>query len=164
MPSADVQRWLARTAWAVPLGLLLLSVNQTKVAVDIRQTLKEGASAVATVTEYERIDRADVTYGFVSLSVPMEDGSVLVREKMSLPYTLMQELEGIGRLDVRVLRDSDQDVVIVTVGQTQWKIAAIQAAISFVAALIAFLGVLGWNRLLGRTPAPSWGGHPSLTS
>lgn len=145
MPS-NFQRILAKLAWLVPVTLLALGVNQAKVALDLRTTLSDGMPAVAAVTEYERVDRADVTYGYVSLAVDLPGGSVLLREKMSLPYSLIQEVEGKDSLQVHVLPDGGQTVVIDMVAQTQWKIAAIQSGVSIVAACMALIGVLAWNR------------------
>ncbi len=147
--TSSFQRWLAKVAWVVPIGLFILAADQANVASDLFQTLRDGEPAVATVTEYERIDRADITYGYVSLTVPLPDGSVLTREKMSLPHSLMQRLEGEDTLEVRVLSNADQDVVIAMVASTQWKIAAIQSGISLLASIFAFVGVMAWNRLLG---------------
>lgn len=146
-----MQKSIARIAWLVPLALLGLAINQADVARDIHETLRDGVLAVATVTDYERVDRADVTYGYVSLDVRMPDGATFTRDRMSLPHTLMQQLgDDVETLEVLVLPGADQDVVVAVVAQTQWKIAAIQAAISFVAALMALAGVLGWNRLMTR--------------
>ncbi len=145
---------LARSAWVVPVGLLLLSWNQVDVALDVRQTLRQGVPAVAEVLVYERIDRAEITYGYVDLRVQHADGSQFVRERMSLPQTLMHKLEGLEVLEVRVVPEADQDVVIVIIAETQWRIAAIQAAMAFVASIIALAGVIGWNRLLRRGPEP----------
>lgn len=144
------QKLLAKASWLVPGGLLILAMNQANVASDVFQTLRDGEPAVATVTEYERIDRADVTYGYVSLSAELQDGSVLTREKMSLPHSLMQQLQGRETLDVRVLSDADQNIVIVEVASTQWKIAAIQSGISLLAGILALVGVAAWNRSLTR--------------
>ncbi len=147
MPSS-FQRVLARIAWVVPFVLLALGINQVQVALDLRKTLEEGIEAVALVTEYERVDRADVTYGYVSVKIPLPDGSLLSRDKLSLPYSLIQEIEGRDSLSVHVLRDGDQTVVIDAIAQTQWKIASIQSAISLVTALMAIAGVIAWNRSL----------------
>lgn len=144
------QRLLAKASWLVPAGLLILAVNQANVASDVFETLRDGEAAVATVTEYERIDRADVTYGYVSLLVELQDGSVLTREKMSLPHSLMQQLEGQETLDVRILSDADQNIVIATVASTQWKIAAIQSGISLLAGILALVGVMAWNKSLTK--------------
>ena len=168
MPS-NFQRILARVAWLVPFLLVGLCVNQAKVARDLRITLLDGISATARVAAYERVDRADITYGYVSLEVPLPDGSVLTREKMSLPYSLMQEIEGRDQLGVHVLRDAGQTIVIDMVVDTQWKIAAIQSAVSFFAALMAVAAVVGWNRSVKRAgneqlirPAPLASGGESL--
>ena len=147
MPSS-FQRGLARAAWLVPVVLVALWVNQAKVAIDLRTTLSDGVEATAHVTEYERVDRADVTYGYVSVEVPMPDGTILSRNKLSLPYSLIQEIEGRDTLQVHVLENADQTVVIDEVVETQWKIASIQSAISLVTALMALAGVMAWNRNL----------------
>ncbi len=152
MPSR-FQQILARVAWIVPAMLVGLCINQAKVAADLRTTLAEGLAATATVTEYERVDRADVTYGYVNLAVPLPDGSVLSREKMSLPYSLIQEIEGRDSLQVHVLPDGSQTVVIDMVAETQWKIAAIQSGVSLIAALMALAAVVGWNRGIRKAAA-----------
>lgn len=154
------QTVLAKASWLIPVGLLILAVDQANVSTDVFQTLRDGEAAVATVTEYERIDRADVTYGYVSLSVELQDGTVLTREKMSLPHSLMQQLEGQETLDVRVLSGADQNIVIESVAATQWKIAAIQSGISLLAGIFALVGVAAWNKSLRKksmseaAPAP----------
>ncbi|NND71456.1 MAG: DUF3592 domain-containing protein [Rhodothermales bacterium] len=150
--SPTVKR-VARMLWFAPVLLLALAVNQAFVARDVSTTLNEGIPAVATVTEYERVDRADVTFGYVSLNVVLSDGSVITKEKMSLPYTLLPGLEGETELPVIVSPGADQEVVIASIASTQWKIAAIQAAIAFVGSLLFGWGVFAWNRYLARQSA-----------
>ena len=147
---STVQEWLARAAWVVPILLLLLAADQAKVAFDLSETLRDGQPGVAKVTEYERIDRADVTYGYVSLSVRMEDGRLIQRDRISLPHSLMKQLEGSETVRVRVLSNADQEIVIESIASTQWKIAAIQSVIALLAFLMALVAVTAWNRSLSR--------------
>lgn len=139
---------VAKVAWAAPTLLLLLAINQVLVSMDIRDTLRDGERAIATVTDYERVDRADVTFGYVSLSVPMADGTILEKEKMSLPYTLLPRLEGETELPVIVKPGADQEVVIEEIASTQWKIAAIQSSMALLGSIMFGIGVFAWNRLL----------------
>lgn len=139
---------VAKVAWIAPILLLLLAINQVFVAVDIRETLNSGQRAVATVTDYDRVDRADVTFGYISLSVTLPDGSVIEKEKMSLPYTLLPRLEGETELPVIVSPGADQEIVIEEIASTQWKIAAIQSSMALLGSIMFGVGVLAWNRLL----------------
>lgn len=147
---SNAQIWIARLLWFAPALLLFLTVNQAMVAVDLRETLEAGRPAVAEVTDYEKVDRADVTFDYVSLRVPLENGEVLVREKMSLPHSLSLAIEGKTSLDVRVLPGAAQPVVITEVAATQWRIAAMNAAISFGAFLMFVVGLAFWQRYLRR--------------
>ncbi len=147
---------IARLLWFAPLLLFLLAINQARVAVDLRETLNSGARATAVVTDFDKVDRADVTYGYVSLEVPMADGSTLVKEKLTLPYTLLPHVAGQESLEVLVLPGSQQEVVIASIAQTQWKIAAIQAAMAFGACILFGLGVNWWNRYLAREGDPAY--------
>ncbi len=139
----------------MPIALLLLSLNQAKVAYDLHFTLNNGISAVAEVLEVEINERVDIPYGYVSLRVELEDGREFVQEKMSLPYTLLPSVRYEDQLDVRVFPESDQPIVIETIASTQWKIAAIQSVMVLVGFLLAAAGVYGWNRLLKRKGDPA---------
>lgn len=139
---------VSRVLWLVPVALVLLAANQLKVGFDLRQTLMEGESAAAAVTAFDRVDRADVTFGYVSLRIPMADGSVLIRDEMPLPYSLLHRIEGRDSLDVLVLRGAAQEVIIELVAAAQWRLALIQSAMAFVAALMAMAGLLAWGRHL----------------
>ncbi len=146
---------VARYLWIVPVALLLLSLNQAKVAYDLRYTLNNGIAAVADVLEVEINDRVDIPYGYVSLRVGLEDGSEIVQEKMSLPYTLLPSVRYEDQLDVRVFPGAEQPIVIQLIASTQWKIAGLQGVMSFVAFLMAAAGVYGWNRLLNKDGDPA---------
>ena len=99
-----------------------------------------GEHAVAEVVDYKKIDRADITYGYVSIRVPLPDGEVIEQDKMSLPFTIAKEIEGQQTLDVRIIKNAAKSSVIESVGATHWNIAAMQAAIAFGAALL-----FGWG-------------------
>ena len=154
MKKALVHR-IARWLWAVPAVLLLLSINQAKVAYDLHFTLKNGISAVAEVLEVEVNERVDIPYGYVSLRVELEDGREIVQEKMSLPYTLLPRVRYAETLDVRVYPGADQQIVIDEIASSHWKIAAIQGLMGFVAFLLATAGVYAWNRLLRKEGDPA---------
>lgn len=146
---------VSRVLWVIPVSLVLLAANQLKVGFDLRQTLVEGESAVAAVTAFDRVDRADITYGYVSLRISMEDGSVLTRDEMPLPYSLLHRIEGLDSLDVLVLRGAAQEVIIELVAAAQWRLALIQSAMAFVAAMMAMAGLLAWGRHLRRQGDPA---------
>ncbi len=141
-------RIVARILWVVPALLLLLSLDQAKVAYDLRATWRQGTSATAEVIEWERSNRADVTYGYVSLRVPLGDNRVLAKDKMSLPYSLLPRLEGETTLDVHVRQGAPQEVVIDRIMPAHWLIAASQVGISLVGAVLFFAGVFWWNAYL----------------
>ena len=151
---------IARLLWIVPAALLFLTLNQAKVASDLRYTLTNGIEAVAEVLEVRVNERVDVPFGYVSLRVPLADGGEIVQEKMALPYTLLPAVRHAETLDVRIFPEADQQIVIADIAQTQWKIAAIQALMSLVAMLIAAAGVYAWNRLLKKKGDPALRQYP----
>lgn len=154
--------FISRLLWAVPLILIFLSLNQAKVALDIKHTLENGAETTANVIEMRVNDRVDIPFGYVSLQVPLEDGSELVQEKMSLPYTLIPYVQHQETLDVRVLLGASQQIVISQIASTQWKMAALQSAMCFVGFLMAATGVFIWNRYLSKKGDPAEG-SPNLS-
>ncbi|MEM8484093.1 MAG: DUF3592 domain-containing protein [Bacteroidota bacterium] len=154
MKKALVYR-VAKLMWALPVFLLLLALNQAKVAYDLHYTLNNGIAAVADVLEVEVNERVDIPYGYVSLRVALEDGQEIVQEKMSLPYTLLPSVRYEEQLDVRVFLEADQQIVIQQIASTQWKIAAIQSLILIVGFLMAATGVFAWNRLLKEKGDPA---------
>lgn len=147
---------IARFAWIVPVGLLLLTLNQAKVAYDLHYTLNNGIPAVADVLEVEVNERVDIPYGYVSLRVNLEDGREIVQEKMSLPYTLLPQVRYEDKLDVRVYPEAAQQIVIKQIASTHWKIAGIQALMGFTGCLLAAAGVYGWNRMLRKNGDPAF--------
>ncbi len=138
---------MARIAWIVPLLLLFFSGYFAKVTLDLGRTAKEGISAVAEVTRYERSDRKDVTQAELDLRIPLPDGSTIVREKLSLPYSIAHRVEK-DTLHVRVLMGSSQEVIISSIVGTQRRIALSNSAMTFIAMLMAFVAVFAWNRSL----------------
>ncbi len=146
---------VARLMWIVPIALLLLSLNQAKVAYDLHYTLNNGIPAVAEVLEVEVNERVDIPYGFVSLRVNLEDGRQIEQEKMSLPYTLLPAVRYEEKLDVRVYPEADQQIVIEKIASTQWKIAAVQGLMGFAGFLLAAFGVFAWNRYLRQKGDPA---------
>ncbi|NNE36545.1 MAG: DUF3592 domain-containing protein [Rhodothermales bacterium] len=115
----------------------------------------EGVPAVAEVTAFERVDRADITYGHVSLRIRMADGSIVTKDKMPLPYSLLHRVEGEDQVAVHVLPNSSQDVVIDLVSNAQWKLALIQSVIALLAAAMAATGILVWSSYLKRNGDPA---------
>lgn len=150
---------IARLLWIFPAILLFLTINQILVAVDVRETLTRGAPARAEVVDIHTTNRADVTYGYVQLRIPTAKG--MVERRLSMPLSLLYEIRGADSLDVRLLTDDDVDVVITAVARPQWRMAAINAAISFVGLMMLTAAVGAWNRYLKRKGDPA---QPSTTS
>lgn len=150
MAASKTIQIIAKAVWAIPALLLFLGINQVRVAQDIRSTLERGTSARAEITDWHLDERADVKFDYVSLRVPLASGDVLVREKMPMPHSLIYLLEGKEEVDVRVREGAAQELVIEEVGATQWRIAAMNAAISFFTVLMAGGAIFLWNRHLKR--------------
>lgn len=146
---------IARLLWIFPAILLFLTINQMMVARDVRETLTHGVPARAEVVEIFSSNRADVTYGYIRLRIPTGGG---VRERrLSMPLSLLNAMEGADSLDVRLLPGAgdDVDVVIADVARPQWRIAAINAGISFFGLILVTVGVWAWNRYLTRKGDPA---------
>lgn len=146
----DVTRLIARLLWIVPAVLLFLTFNQAKVAYDLRQTWEQGVPATAEVLAYDNANRVDVTYGYVSLRVPLPDGQVMEKDHMSLPPTILPRLEGETELAVHVRPGAAQELVVDKLMPAHWLIAAGQAGMSFIGFLFFGAGILWWNRSLQR--------------
>lgn len=153
--AANVSHIVARVAWILPIFFAGLFVHQAQVAYHLHQTLTEGQPAEAQVLEVHRENRVDVTYDYVNLRVELPDGPVITKEKMSVPHSLIPMLEGQETAEVRVRPGASQEVVITEIGPTQWRIAAMNAAMAFGAALVFGIGVFFWNRYLQREGEPS---------
>lgn len=153
--ASNSTRIVARLLWIIPLFLVLLTVHQGKTAYDLRHTLTHGEEATAEVTEVHSENRVDVTYDYVDLRVRLDNGQVFEREKLSLPHTLIDQMEGKKEVPVKVLPNAPQEVVLAELGHSQWRIAAIQAAFAGIAALLFGIGVYAWNRYLHRRGDPS---------
>lgn len=141
---------MARLLWLAPLLLLFIGIYLSRAALEQRTTWQEGQPAQADVLEVEVSNRVDVTLDYVSLKVDMPDGSVLVKEKMSMPSTLMRRLEDARTLDVHVRPGSSQEVIIDKLMPAQWLITAGNAGMSLLGALLLSIGVFAWNRYLKR--------------
>lgn len=146
----DATRLIARLLWIVPAVLLFLTFNQVKVAYDLRQTWEQGTPATAEVLAYDNANRVDVTYGYVSLRVPLPDGRVMDKDRLSLPPTILPRLEGETELAVHVRPGAAQELVIDKLMPAHWLIAAGQAGMSFFGFLLFGGFVLWWNRYLQR--------------
>ena len=149
-------RVIARILWVVPFGLVLLSIDQAKLAYDLRTTWHHGAQTTAEVLEWQSSNRADVTYGYVSLRIPLADGSTLTRQKLSLPNSLLSQLEGVSTLAVHVRPGASQEIVIDRIMPTHWHIAAAQVGISLLGAVIFFAGAYWWNGYLRKEAGLRW--------
>ena len=139
---------MARIAWGVPAILLFLTIQQTKVTIDLGRTMNEGMPAVAEVLRYDRTDRKDVTHAEIDLRVVFGDGSVIEKTQMALPYTIAHRVEDADSVDVLVFPGSSQEVVIASIVGTQQKIALYNIAMSFIAFVLAAVGVYFWNRMI----------------
>jgi hypothetical protein len=149
----DKTRLIARILWVFPGFLLFLAFNQAKVAYDLRQTWEHGTPATAEVLAYDNANRVDVTYGYVSLRVLMPDGSVIEKDQMSLPPTILPRLEDDSELAVHVRPGAAQELVVDKLMPAHWLIAAGQAGMGLIGFLLFGAGVLWWNRYLRRQPS-----------
>jgi len=153
-------RPVARIAWLVPLFFLGIAGHQTSVVFDLHTTKTEGVEATAEVRELHVETRSDVTYDFASLRIPMPDGSVVTRDRLSLPHGIAPALEGKETLKVRIKTDDSEVVITERIGstpvvETQIRIAGINGLMSLGAALLFGIGVFYWNRILRRDGDPA---------
>ncbi len=146
-------RFVARLLWIFPAILLFLTINQSKVALDLRHTLNRGIPATAEVIEIYQTNRVDVTFGYVLLRVPTDEG--LVERRLSMSVSLLPALEGQDSLQVRLLPGEDQDIVITAIARPQWQMAAINSGISFIGLILVSIGVWAWNGFLRRKGDPA---------
>ena len=115
--------FVARIAWILPVVLFLLTLHQVKVSVDLGETMESGTPAVAHVTRYDRTDRKDVTHAELDLEIMLQDGTLLVKKNLALPYTISHRVEEKDSLEVLVLPGASQEVVISSIVATQRRIA-----------------------------------------
>ncbi len=146
---------IARLLWLAPALLLFLTVNQIKVALDLRYTLENGIAATAEIMDFESTDRVEISYDYVSLRVRLADGRVIEHERMSLPHSFVPLIEGKKTVDVRVLPGAAQEIIIASVGRAHWRLAAINAVMCFVGFVLLAVGVFAWNRFLRRKGDPA---------
>jgi hypothetical protein len=85
----------------------------------------------------------------------MADGTILTKEKMPMPYSLLHRVEGEDQVAVHVLRNASQDVVIDLVSNAQWKLALIQGIMAMVAAVMASTGIVVWSNYLRKYGDPA---------
>lgn len=140
-------RLIARISWIVPAALLALALYQVDVARDLRSTIDDGERVWAEITRYERSDRKDVTHVEFDLEAHLVGGTTLRKERMTLPYSIGHRVDE-DSVEVYVNPGADQEVVIASIAGTHTSIAWSNAAMSFVAFLIALTGVWAWNRYL----------------
>jgi hypothetical protein len=153
--SSTVTRWLTRAAWIIPVLLVGLSAHQVWTGLALRETLQQGTPAEAEITDFFSSGRAEIKYDYVSLRIPMDDGTVITRERMSLPHTLIGVAEDRETIDVRVRPGAAQEVVITEVANTQWRIAFMNAAMSLVLGLVMGGGLAWWSRTLRTEGDPA---------
>ena len=154
-------RWIARVAWLLPVLFFGLALHQGKVAYDLHTTKTQGTTATAEVQEVKVSNRSQVTYDYVSIRVPMPDGSVLTRERLSLPHGIVPALKEKETLQVRVAQGGSRSIVVTEpinstpVVDTQIRIAGINGLMSLGAALLFGIAIWFWNRSLHREGDPA---------
>jgi hypothetical protein len=154
-------RWIARIAWLLPALFFGLALHQGKVAYDLHTTKIQGTAVTAKVQEVKVSNRTQVTYDYVSLRVPMPDGSVLTRERLSLPHGIVPALKEKETLQVRVAQGGSRSIVVTEpikatpVVDTQIRIAGINGLMSLGAALLFGIAIWFWNRSLRREGDPA---------
>ncbi|MFP4228196.1 MAG: hypothetical protein ACLFTE_05120 [Salinivenus sp.] len=159
--STPLTRRVAQAAWLLPLFFLGISLHQGSVVYDLFTTNANGTEVTAEVQEIHIENRTQVTYDYVSLRIPLPDGSVLTRERLSLPHGIVPALDGKETLSVRVGSGPDPSLVITEpigptpVVETQMRIAGINGLMSFGAAVLFGVCVFYWNRSLRRQGDPA---------
>ncbi len=139
----------------MPGILFFLTIHQALVSLDIRDTYREGVPAMAQITEFDLTDRSEVKHAYVGLLVEMDDGTVIQKKHVAIPYTLIQYVRDRDEVEVLVSPDADQDVVFLESGDSHWRIAAVNSAMSFAGFLMFFSGVFWWNRYLAHNGDPA---------
>lgn len=158
--TGSLSRRVAQLAWLLPLFFGGIALHQGWVVYDLERTKTQGVEATAEVQEVHVETRSDVTYDYVSLRIPMPDGSVLTRGRLSLPHGIVPALKGKDELAVRVVPERGALVVTERLGETpvvdtQIRIAGINGLMGLGAALLFGLGVFYWNRSLRREGDPA---------
>jgi hypothetical protein len=141
-------RLVARLMWALPALLFFLTLHQALVAYDLRATFLEGETATAEVVEMTTTNRVDVTLDAVTLRVTGEDGTTQVWRNLSFPHTFKDRIEGKTELEVRVRPGARQEVVMTALMPAHWLIAAGQAGMALIGAVLLFWGIFAWNKYL----------------
>jgi hypothetical protein len=148
-------RLIARLLWIAPAIPFFLIFHQAYTALELRKTLDEGERAMAEVLELESSSRVEISYDYITLRIPLADGTVIVKEEMSLPHTLVPVIEGKSELPVRVRLGSGQEVVLEDIGPLHWKLAFMNMGMSIFGFVILFAGVFAWNRYLAKEGDPA---------
>ena len=174
--STPLTQRIAQAAWLLPLFFLGIALHQGTVVYDLYTTNANGTEATAEVQTIHIENRTQVTYDYVSLRIPIADGTVLTRDRLSLPHGIVPALKGKETLSVRVGPGTNPSIVVTEpigptpVVQTQIRIAGINGLMSFGAALLFGIGVFYWNRSLRRDGDPADRGvaepdpnHPART-
>lgn len=135
---------MKKLAWLLPFCLLALGLNQIWVSGGLSASATGGEVLRATVTEYESVDRADVTYGYVDLAFKPSLGDSVFVDELVLPYTLIQALADVDTLTVRYDPAARQPVVIDEIVRSQSRMALIQGLMALGAALMFGWGIWRW--------------------
>lgn len=143
-------RSVSRYLWIVPVVLTGLMVHQGWVAYSVHQTWKNGFSTTADVVHYEMKAMAAQTHGIMTLRAPLPDGDYIERT-LSMPAMLATQVRNAEQLDVRVRPGHSQQIVVVEIMRTQWRMALINVIIAGLGAVLVSLAIIAWQRYLDRT-------------
>ena len=157
-------RLVARLMWIAPVLFFAIGAYLVRAPFDLARTLRDGTPASADVVGYETTGRADVSYDAVTLRAALPGGRTLT-QTLPLLHGLSPIIEGQKTVAVRVLPGAVHEMVIesarlgeagqiVPLGRTQVVGASVNAAISFVFALMLAVGIGAWNRFLARHGDP----------
>jgi len=144
---------IARLMWVLPLILVVITLSLVRAGLNQRATLESGELVSARVVGKVIRNRADITYGHIDLMVAVPDSDSLA-VRLPLPLSLLMSIQDLEEVDVRLVSDAAQPVMIERIAHAQWRMSLIQAAMSFMLALLVGWGVFAWNRLLSREGDP----------
>ena len=151
---------VARLLWALPLLLVVISVQLVRAGVEQREVSEAGVEVQADVLGLDVRERSEITHGMVHLRYSMPSSADSVERYVELPLAFLKEIESAYAEDsslvipLRVSEGSDQ-VVLNAYPRVQWVMTFAFAAMAAVGAIGLAVMVRGWNRFLATEGDPA---------